>query len=187
MTQAYNPYAPPSPEAQAGPAAGTGPGAGDIRRDGDTIVVPREGSVFPDRCVQCNGPANGFRLQRKLHWHPQWVYFLIILNLWIYVIVALIVRKKAEIAVGLCAAHRAKRHNAFLMGWIGSIAGMATCTGGIALEREAIGPVLMLGGVLGFVVFLIVGLVRARVVLPKKMDDHEVWLKVGRPFADSIR
>jgi hypothetical protein len=185
VTQAYNPYAPPSEDAQRG--AGTeSQAAGGIRREGDTIVVPRQGSVFPDRCVQCNQPANGYRLQRKLHWHPPWVYFMILLNVWVYVIVALIVRKKAEVAVGLCEAHRRKRKNAILLGWIGSLAMMGTCSGGIALEREAIGPVLMVLGGVGFFVFLIVGLIRARVALPKKMDDNDVWLKVGRPFADSL-
>ncbi len=186
--QPYNPYAPPSAQAQTGApnpmAAGVGP---NMWLDGESVVVPREGSSFPDRCIQCNAPSTGEKLRRRLYWHPVWVYFLILLNLWIYIIVALIMRKKAQVHVGLCDTHRAKRKSAFLIGWIGAIASMATCTGGIAADSDVAGPVLALAGGLGFLVFLIVGIVRARVVSATKMDDTHAWLKVGKPFADSLR
>src|ERR1035438_9056155 len=32
-------------------------------------LVTRSETPFPDRCVKCNAPANGFRLKRVLYWH----------------------------------------------------------------------------------------------------------------------
>ena len=63
-------------------------------RDGDLLVIS-EGAKLPDRCVKCNQPAEGYLLQRKLNWHePTW-YLLVIISPLLYIIVALIIRKKA--------------------------------------------------------------------------------------------
>src|SRR5438045_334031 len=44
------------------------PMSNGIWRDGKTLVMMKE-AFLPDRCVKCNGPANGYRLRRRLSWH----------------------------------------------------------------------------------------------------------------------
>ena len=181
----YNPYAPPSEPAQLdAPTPGASTVGANMWVDGDKLVIPREGAVFPDRCVQCNAPT-GYKLERKLFWHPPWVYIFILISIWIYIILALVLRKKAHVHVGLCDEHRAKRKNAMLIGWVGSLATIATCTGGLAMENDAGAVIALLSGI-AFLVVLIVGLVRAQTVVPRKMDDTYAWLKVGAPFLQSF-
>jgi hypothetical protein len=162
------------------------PGAqGQAWRQGDTIVVAREGAALPDRCVKCNAPTS-FKMLRKMYWHPVWVYFLILVSVWIYIILALIMRKKAQVHVGVCDEHQRQRKNAIMMGWLGGLAGFASCGVGIGLDNDALSPILALVGGAAFLVFLIIGLVRARLCHPAKMDDHYVHVKVGKPFLDSF-
>ena len=47
--------------------------ADGVWRDGKIIVMSHDAS-FPDRCVKCNQPAAGYRLKRKLTWHPSGWY-----------------------------------------------------------------------------------------------------------------
>ncbi len=100
-----NPYAPP-----IGARASRIPSdaAGDIFRDGGFLVA-RDGTPFPDRCVRCNHAAEGFRLKKTFYWHPPNWYALVLLNLLIYAIVAMVVRKKASFEVALCPRHRSRR------------------------------------------------------------------------------
>src|SRR5436309_2493776 len=72
-----------------------------IWRSGPLLVMS-QGARLPDRCVKCNAPANGQRLTRKLYWHSPYLYLLILLNLLIYALVAIFVRKKARVEIGLC-------------------------------------------------------------------------------------
>lgn len=88
------------------------------------LMVMAIGAELPDRCIKCNGPAEGFRLQRKLYWHPTWVVLMICLNLIVYVVVAMVTRRKAVVFIPLCKEHQAARvRNLWLCG--GSFAAMA--------------------------------------------------------------
>src|ERR1043165_4984617 len=75
----------------------------------DKQLVTRSETPFPARCVRCNAPANGYRLKRQLYWHPPAYYLFILFNLLVYAIVAMCVRKKAILHVGLCEKHRERR------------------------------------------------------------------------------
>jgi hypothetical protein len=79
---------------------GAAPSGVGIWRQGRRLVTRSE-TPFPDRCVKCNAPANGFRLKRVLYWsHPAYL-LLLLCNLLILLIVYLIVRKKAVLHIGL--------------------------------------------------------------------------------------
>src|SRR4051794_37594891 len=101
----FNPYAPPEAEVVHAPS---GRDEGGVWRDGLLLVMSKDGEL-PDRCLKCNLPAHGWRLKRNLSWHPQGWYLLILLHVLVYVIAALIVRKKATIMVPLCECHRRRR------------------------------------------------------------------------------
>ena len=175
--QSYNPYAPPAHD----PGAFTAGHASGCWREGDAVVVRRPDADLPDRCVRCNEPAGGFRLQRKLQWHHPAVYFALLISPIIYGI-ALIVRKTTTVRVGLCPGHRARRRNGMLVGWLGTLASITACTAGIAADT----PEAMLGGLALFLVSVVAGIVMSQVVQPKKIDESNAWLRVGKRFLESL-
>jgi hypothetical protein len=151
------------------------------RREGNAIVVPRQGARLPSRCVRCNAPAEKF-LTRRLSWHHQALYLLILIGVCVYVIPALIFRKQALVEVGLCEKHFKRRRIGMLVGWLGFIVDFVLFF--LLVEKyPAVGLIFLLVAV----VTPIVGAVMARVVTAKKMDENSVWLLVGRPFLDSIQ
>ena len=94
-----------------------------IWRSGNALVMHRN-AVLPDRCVKTNKPAQGRRLKRKLYWHHPALYLLILLNILIYLIVAIAVRKKAIIEIGVSHETLSKRKRAIIVSWIMSLAGI---------------------------------------------------------------
>jgi hypothetical protein len=178
MDPTLNPYAPPKAEPGADPRFfGTAEG---LRREGDLLVIPVHGARFPDRCVICNQPSVK-RLMRKVYWHPQILYLLICTGVLIYAIVSLIVRKMASFEVGLCDAHAKRRRNGILLGWLGFF-GCLVAT--VAVADRA--PALMFVFLIGMIALPVVGVVMVQVVTPKRIDSVNAWLKVGRPFLDSL-
>jgi hypothetical protein len=143
-------------------------------------VIPAQGASFPPRCVVCNAAAHK-RLKRKLFWHAQGYYALICVGALIYVIVAMIVRKSAAFEVALCELHATRRRNGILLGWIGV---PLLLGGGMVVMDQVplLGPILMLSA---FGV-LITALLMVRNVTAARIQDGQAWLKVGRPFLDSI-
>ena len=138
---------------------------------------------FPDRCVKCSEPANGFRLKRVLYWQHPAYYLLLLCNLLILLIVVLIVRKKAVLHVGLCAKHRAQRQQSLVIGWAGALGGLILAGVGAAFSS---GWMVLVG----FIVFLgaaIYGGVRAPVISAAKITKENVWVKgVHRDFLAAL-
>jgi hypothetical protein len=168
---AENPYAPP---VTVRGGAGLAGAPGEMFRDGQ-LLVARDGSHFPDRCVQCNESAEGFRLKKTFYWHsPSW-YALILLNLLIYAIVAMVVRKKASFELALCARHRSRRQWCIAIGF-----GLPIVSFILMMASEA--------NVTGLWIFLLalfagalVGIYGAQVLTPKKIDDGFAYLKGAHP------
>ena len=148
----------------------------------DRLLVMNKDATLPDRCVKCNAPANGKRLTRNLYWHSPYIYLLILLNLIIYVIVALIVRKKARVQIGLCDQHRTKRRLALSFGWLAGLGGLGLFIVSLANSwglLALVGFGLLLAG-------LIVG-ATGSMISAKRIDDRFVWVKgVCRPYLDSL-
>lgn len=151
--------------------------AGNLWRTGRQLVTSSE-TPFPDRCVKCNAPAEGFRLKRVLYWQHPAYYLLIFCNLLILLIVILIVRKKAVLHVGLCAEHRVVRRRAVLIGWIGSIGGLAL----IALDGTVFnsGWLALIGGLV-FLGSVIYGGIKGPVISAAKITKEQVWVKGVAP------
>jgi len=159
-------------------------------REGKTLLMSK-GAEFPDRCVKCNAPAEGYRLKRALSWHSPLLYLMIVFpGLLFYVIVALIVRKTASIRVPLCRRHRAARRRDIAIGWLGSLAGIAIFIGTLAVadslsRSAAIG--LAFGGIMLLLAAMIYGSLRARIVVPTRIDESMVWLKgIGAEFLAAL-
>ncbi|MBL9025026.1 MAG: hypothetical protein JNL21_22710 [Myxococcales bacterium] len=178
----YNPYAPPqspgmTPYAPVDPLASV-----PCWRDQAAACVYKQAAVLPPRCVKCNAPAS-HRVQKTLYWHEPWVYFTIFAGVLIYAIVALIMRKQAYVDWGLCDKHKSQRTIGFAVAAAGFLAGL----GIMFLGAFSTMPELIVGGLVGMVLLPIGGLILARNVVPKRIDDHYVWLKVGPAFLESLQ
>ncbi len=172
-----NPYAPPKAQLEVAPGSY---GSELVRRDGEVVVIPVIGTRFPDRCVVCNQPATR-RLQRKLIWHPPAYYLLICIGILVYAIAAIIVRKTARFEIGLCEQHAKRRQNGILIGWVGFFA----CFVGIFLVADR-APALIFLFIIGMIAAAVAGVVMTQVVAAKRIDNQFAWLKVGRPFLESL-
>lgn len=71
------------------------------------MAVPR-GASLPANCVKCGAPAE-HPWRKKFYWHPSWVYIFLVVNLLIYVLIAILIRKKMELNVPLCEVHHGER------------------------------------------------------------------------------
>ncbi len=76
-----------------------------VYRDGNNLIVMR-GAQLPLICIRCGQAATGGQLRRKLYWHAPWLFILLLPGIVWYVIAALIVRKRMDLAVGLCDLHK---------------------------------------------------------------------------------
>lgn len=156
---------------------------GGVWRDQNNVLVMQKQAFLPDRCVKCNAPTDGSYIHRKLSWiNPGW-YLLVFAGWLIFLIVYLIIRKTAEVDLGLCEKHRAKRRTAILIGWVIAIAGIASIVA--AINAELIG--LFFLGLLAIIGGLIYGMYAASIINVAKMDDHYIWIKrVDKDFVDSF-
>jgi len=140
----------------------------------------RSQTPLPDRCVRCNAPARGYRLKRELFWHHPGFYLLIFIGLLIYVIVALCIRKKAVIHIGLCEAHRQQRKWVIAGSWLAALAGLALVIAGAIGSGET---TIIIAGIILFLGGAIVGAIKGPVVSAAKIENEVVWLKgVGPAF-----
>jgi energy-converting hydrogenase Eha subunit A len=159
-----NPYAPPT-------AGGyyDAPPEGELYRDGK-ILIARDGAIFPDHCVRCNRPAQGFRLKRTFYWHPQAWYLLILVSILIYAIVAIVVRKKATFEVPICPEHRSRRR---LFIGLAFLAPLVLCVGGGVLAEDLLG----LWIALAVLVAIVFGILASQLLTPNRIDDEWAYLK----------
>jgi hypothetical protein len=136
-----------------------------------SVLVLTKQAPLPDRCVKCNAPTN-HKLKRNLRWHHPALYILIVGGWLIYLILALVLSKRATVNVGLCETHAAARKRDLLITWTLVLMSFASFYFAAAAEETN----LFFVGVALFLAGVIYGIVKTRVVGPKKIDDHYVWL-----------
>ena len=191
-----NPYAPPAaelfPVTTPPPLVfKTIPTRAGVYRDGQLLVMSK-GDTLPDRCLKCNAPSDGWRIKRKLSWHPWGFYLLIFVHILVYIVVALIVRKTATVFVPLCPGHRRRRRRAIALGWTFCLLGPAVMIAGGAgfdslkgVVQEGTATLIMVaamfGGLAMFITGLVFAVIASRVAHPKQIDERYVWLKNVSP------
>ena len=179
----YNPYQPPSSDDTSGgetAAASLKYWIGD-----KNLVIPLGQSELPHRCVYCNAPVTEPIKERKLYWHhPGW-YLLLFVSIWIYIIVALIVRKKIMIKPGLCEAHLQTRRKGIIMGWVFFFIGLACVPIDIFFDLESL---LTIFGVITILISIFVIMYSSRILSIHKIDKDKVYLsKCSQVFLDSFK
>ena len=140
-------------------------------------LVCRSGTPFPDYCVKCNAPANGFRLKRVLYWQHPAYYLFIFCNILVLLIVLLIVRKKAVLEVGLCDEHRQIRKTAILVAWLSFLGGLGLV---IVAVKWSLGWLGLVGAV-AMIFGAVYGAVRGRCIAATRIDKDVVWVKGVNP------
>lgn len=134
---------------------------GDCWRDGAMLVVRAE-CKLPQRCIKCNAPAAAPIKHRRYYWHnPAW-YLLILLNLLIYLLVAVAVRKNTRVSAGLCERHVRRRRIGLGVAWGGVFAGLGLMFYGAGIEQGwliGVGVIALLGTLIG-------GVAMARILVP---------------------
>lgn len=142
-----------------------------VWRDRSTLVMSKDAHL-PDRCIKCNAFTNG-RLRRKFAWHHPAIYILLLVAWLIYLIVAMIVKKRATIDLGICEEHSAKRRTYIWITWLLALGGIA----GFVLAIAANDGTPALIGLLLLLTAIVFGVIATRVTYPSKIDDRFVWLK----------
>lgn len=152
--------------------------AGGLWREGK-LLVTRSETPFPDRCVRCNEAAGGYRLRRRMSWHPPAYFLLVVISILIYAIVAICVRKKAVLHVGLCPRHRSQRQLGIILCCIGFFGGIGLIIYGVMASYGWV----IFGGVLLLLAGIICGIVMGARVSAAKITTSNVWVRgVNREF-----
>jgi hypothetical protein len=171
-----NPYAPTKASLAAAEVKHQ---TGGVWRDGKHVLVAH-GASFPQRCVKCNAEVGGQSKVRKVHWHHPSIYLLLLVYVIVYVVVAAIMRKTAQIDPCLCDEHARKRRRWIWTGWLGALFGLiGVPVLGAMMEAEMIGAIVI--GICCFLLFAIAGSTNARILYPSRIDANYARLKGADP------
>jgi len=157
------------------------PGKG-VWSDGKRLVMHKK-SELPYRCIKTNEPADVL-VRRKLYWHHPALYVAAISPV-IYIILALLLQKKAVVEVPVCYRIRQRRRIALALAWLCGLGAFGMLVLGFALAGAnaqqdywlLVGVGCFLAGLIGLVIALQVG----NLVAPTKIDEKYVWLKGVHP------
>jgi GYF domain 2 len=152
---------------------GVGVGAMGLWRS-KKLLVAHVNAAMPDRCVKCNEDVTGYRLKRQLYWHHPAVYLAILINLIIYAIIAIAVRKRATFQIAVCPVHRATRTRNIAIGWAAALTGIA-CFFAAGASTDAVG-VWILAGIVLFLGGVLWGVIGGRVIYAKKITPDYAWI-----------
>jgi len=151
-------------------------------REGKRVVAHNQSSL-PARCYKCNQEVATAPITRKLYWHPPAYYLFIFFNFIVYVIVAIIVRKRATLDVYLCEQHTQRRKYFMIGGWAGALLGILMVIVGAG---ENIGWLVVLGIVL-FLGATIAGIAGSQLARPSRIKGDTIWLTgAGKEFRASL-
>ncbi len=163
-------------------SAPQGPSTTTVYRDGKRLVVPR-GAALPAYCIKCGRPVEGAPIKSDYSWHSRWLFLLILLNLLIYILAALLVRKKMALLIPVCEEHRRLHQR---RRWIGIGLLLGFIPGGVLVGSLDGGG---WGWLAGFVLLVaaVVYLQRANLLAPKRISDQEgIFRGAGEAFLSQL-
>ena len=86
-------------------------------RQGNRLVVPK-GATLPPYCVKCAQPVTDAPFQKTFYWHNPLLFLLVLVNVLVYAIVSMILRKRFDLAVPMCPEHLQRRKNLLIATWV---------------------------------------------------------------------
>lgn len=156
-------------------------------RDGKLLVI-RDGAELPKRCVHTNQEVDdkGWRKRRPLAWTPPWLFVFIFFGLLPFLLLSILLQKKAKITYSLSKDARGRLAKKRLIALGVMLAGIGVAVGGGSfLNGDAAvlpifaGIMIALGGLIGSLMF--------NPVAVKKYKDGWFSLKGCSPeFLDSL-
>ncbi|MBE9031857.1 hypothetical protein IQ266_19160 [filamentous cyanobacterium LEGE 11480] len=147
-----------------------------IWRNHNFLVMHRDAEL-PDRCIRTNLPANGQRFTARLYWHPPAIYLFLLMNILVYAIAALIVRKQFVIRCSISRQALDRRKQGKIMLCSGCLLGLCLCFGAVDTDPgSAEFAWLFFGGALLFVFSLLIGVARSTIVRIQKIEGDYIWL-----------
>lgn len=183
-----NPYASPSIPNAYTPGAAIGPPFQGLWRQGKVLVMHKL-APLPDICLKSNQPATR-RLKRKLQWHHPAISVTILAGLLVYVILAMILTKRATIHMALTEEWFAIRWRRILYAWGVVLASVVLFIAGVTFidQTNSLLPAfVIIGAVVLFLGGLIYGQYAPSLVSPQRMTDDYIWLKGVHPdFLDRL-
>lgn len=140
----------------------------EVHRDQFTIW---RGEELPPFCVRCGAPERSERWKRSYYWHEPALYLLVFAGLLVYVIAAVLVRKRIDLDVPICEAHwqRRRKLQKVAIGLLVLMVGLVVLA--IATNMDSVGPFACPGAFLAGVAALIVHSVAERSLRPKRITD----------------
>lgn len=155
----------------------------DCRREGKHVFIPL-GQDLPPRCVVCNGAVAQPVKARTFYWHTPWLYLLLLLNVLIFALVALVVRKKAVLSPGWCEEHLTARQRR-IKGFMAAAAGLtAVGTFMLVVQHQPGWALLMIPAI----ILVLPALRAANSVSVSRIDKTGVRLAgCQEPFLNSLR
>jgi hypothetical protein len=182
FAEQVNPYAAPQVAGYQPnmPGVGANPFAG-LWRQGNMLVMHKM-APLPDICLKSNQPATR-RLKRTLHWHHPAIFIAVLISALFYIILALILQKRAIVQMAMTEEWFARRRMRMLIAWGLGLFGILLGIGAGVLH-ETLGEATPLIIFLAFIVALgglIYGLIACRMITPQRITDQYVWIKGVHP------
>lgn len=149
---------------------------------------------LPDVCLYCGEPAETTKT-RKMSWCPPWVGILILTGVLPYVIVAMVMTRRATVQAPLCDQHQGHWLNRALLMWgsffLFGLMGAAGLIFGLALpqrDQDTVMPFVCAGAGLLFVVWLVIVVAcQNTAIRPKEITESEITLTgVSDVFVDAV-
>lgn len=174
-----NPYAAPGDFETR--IAADNPELAGLWRDRRDLVLHLE-SRLPSLCVKTGLPTSEIGIQRVFRWHSPWLALALLVNVLLYIILAVALSKRATVVVPLAPAARANRRFWIICSWIIGLTGVAiVCVAvyflmdvqdaaGMSITSLFAGLVLLIGG-------LFVGQNSSRILRPTKITRTHIWLR----------
>lgn len=164
----------------------SGSGFGGPWRDGKILVVGK-GAPLPELCFKCGGTPTK-HLNRKLTWHHPAIYLTILVNLIVYVIVALIVRKTEKVRIPVCAACNGRRLRNNVIGTLVFLLSVVLLGYGVSSSGTGsdYSTAFLLSGTL-LILFSLLLAFSFQFATARKINDRFVWInKAGKNLLDTL-
>ena len=141
-------------------------------RDGNRLVA-RDGHVLTDFCICCGGAPTGKPMKRVYQWHPPLIYIVLLISPLIYIIVALIVRRRLTLHLSACQPCRKRRRMKLAVGWLVFFGSIAVAVLGGAHDRGW----MIASGLLAWIVSCFWLALAARLLVPARIENQFGWFK----------
>jgi hypothetical protein len=158
------------------------------------LSVQEADGYLPAVCMRC-GKAATATVTKKMQWHPSWVYLLILLHVLIYIIVAMIVTRRAVVQVPFCDEHKGHwfKRNMWMWGtfFLFGIAGVSTLILVGNLDDRAQNDYMPFACIVSVVLlvgwFVIVIVCQNTAIRAKEITDTEILLTgVSEEFVEAV-